>query len=570
MSAGAGAAASGGAVAKGAGAAVEVAKKVAEWGYELGKMSVQAALEQEMRVRSFQSLTGSPTVGLRVAEQLRQLSASSGMGSDVYDPAKTLLQYGIGADELVKDLHQIGDIAKGDADRMKTLAKDYGHVRAIGKLMAEDRVEMSQMGFDPLQIMSERWEDFGYKQKMTVGQLKQLMDQGRISAMQVARAFDIATESGGKFHGVLEQMAGTGGGALQQLKVRRENFLTDIGNSITPYLQVGADVVEDMLQGMGIHKTTPDILRSEMTEAQTMVSSIVGRNEGDGTRAAMLDMLRSKYPQTYGGINSRTVTNKELLAMQGGVNEGYKDRIRQADYQDSKARYTQDQMAAIELANKLRSQAKYERGQGDVGLFDDRALKYLGGADRIKLRRMNVDFTNTFGVATPTAMEAAADNLMRRAGMDQERKTAMDEGLAEQRRVQLVSKWLDLNANPAARTAIWGANTTKKWPVFERSVKDILGKKGIDVLGQMSDIQQLLTPATMLAGNTPAGDKLARAVEGRTDAVTNGGERALHISIGNVVGRMENHVADGKDLVETIEPKLEEMMGRILAGVPTW
>src|SRR5690606_25401177 len=93
----------------------------------------------------------------------------------------------------------IGDIAMGDANKMNSLTLAYSQMTSTGKLMGQDLLQMINAGFNPLNEISK-------KTGKSIGDLKKEMEQGKISANMVEKAFIGATSEGGQFYMMAEKM----------------------------------------------------------------------------------------------------------------------------------------------------------------------------------------------------------------------------------------------------------------------------------------------------------------------------------------------------------------------------
>nr|WP_276546777.1 tape measure protein [Dermabacter hominis] len=116
-----------------------------------------------------------------------------GMG-DLAGSMQTLLAFGISLEDAKKHLMQIGDISQGDAQKMESLTLAFAQMSSTGKLTGQDLNQMINAGFNPL-------EEISRTTGKSIGELKEEMAKGAISADMVADAFASATEEGGRFHG---------------------------------------------------------------------------------------------------------------------------------------------------------------------------------------------------------------------------------------------------------------------------------------------------------------------------------------------------------------------------------
>ncbi len=120
--------------------------------------SIGAAMDFQAQSKSFEVLTGDAKKGHELVGQLRELKQTTIMGASVYKNAQTMMGFGVGSGEVIKDLRMIGDISMGDVDRMQSLTLAFSQTRASGKLMGQDLLQYINAGFNPLKVMSDHWQ----------------------------------------------------------------------------------------------------------------------------------------------------------------------------------------------------------------------------------------------------------------------------------------------------------------------------------------------------------------------------------------------------------------------------
>ena len=154
---------------------------------------------------------------------------------------QTMMSFGLSADFAYGKLLNIGDIALGDKEKMKSLALAFAQTTATGKLMGQDLNQMIGQGFNPLQVISQ-------KTGIAMDELKDKMGKGQISSELVAKAFEWATEEGEMFYQGAEKVGETTAGKIEQMKGNIDNmkialfeatggataWIAEIGGMITP------------------------------------------------------------------------------------------------------------------------------------------------------------------------------------------------------------------------------------------------------------------------------------------------------------------------------------------------
>ena len=89
------------------------------------------------------------------------------------------------------------------------------------------------------------------KSGRSVSELKDMMSQGKISAQDVTKAFQIATSEGGLFFGNLEAQSKTLAGKLSTLKDNVVTGLQNMAEAFLPLLKKMADAVIAIDWGRG-------------------------------------------------------------------------------------------------------------------------------------------------------------------------------------------------------------------------------------------------------------------------------------------------------------------------------
>ena len=171
---------------------------------------------------SFRTLLGSQQASAALMSQMNEFAAATPlMIDDLAKAAQTMLGFNVAADEVMPMLKAIGDISMGDSQKFQSLALSFSQMSSVGKLMGQDLLQMINAGFSPLAVMAE-------KTGKSIGELKEEMSKGAISADMVKQAFIDATSEGGQFYGMLKSQGDTVKGALGALS----GAITDMFNGI--------------------------------------------------------------------------------------------------------------------------------------------------------------------------------------------------------------------------------------------------------------------------------------------------------------------------------------------------
>lgn len=225
---------------KKAGAAIGIAfslGQVKEFAGEV--LNVRANMESLQT--SFTVLLGSAEKGNELFEQLRDYGATTPLElPDLAKNAQTLLGFGIQAKDVMGIIKDIGNISMGDAQKMESLTLAFSQATSAGKLQGQDLLQMINAGFNPLQ-------EIATKTGKTMGEVKDEMSKGAISADMLRQAFADAAGEGGKFDGMLDKQSKTLKGAKSNLDDAIEMAYNGIGEKLEPAVITGINLAEEMV-----------------------------------------------------------------------------------------------------------------------------------------------------------------------------------------------------------------------------------------------------------------------------------------------------------------------------------
>lgn len=524
--------------------------------------SVNAAMTFGMQERSFQVLAKDKVRGQQLANELRQMKQNTLVGAGVYGNAQTMLGFGVSDKDVIRKLREVGDVGMGDAEKMQSLTLARSQVTAAGKLMGQDLLQFVNAGFNPLNVMADQWQQFGFKAKVTIGQLKDMVSEGKISSAMVDKAFEVATSKGGQFYKMMEQVGDTAGGKMLKLQGAWAAAKIDMGNALMPMATEFMNAGSKLLHFLNISKSVPDVLRNERAELTSLMHSVMGLNEGNAMRVDMLNTLKTKYPEFLSSIDAEKATNKELLDILNQVNKSYKDRIGLAVAQD-KENYWQDKIKENErLMQAYMADASMLRDYGYSG-GNLTLLDKVGGLQMVML--------------PPKAKAAVYDSIATHMGAQNERDMKERQRAQQQveflKRQQQVQAAYELVGNPAKEKELWGKAAAQNHAALQKELDKLHsihpanapGNTGyLAYLGyDMSAISKLMNPAKAPESSSAAMDSLTS----KATTIGNGGQKVVNIKFNNVVGTMTVERAEGQAMVQAIEPDLEQAINRIFARV---
>lgn len=176
------------------------------------KDGIQYNAELESYTASFTTMLGDQAKAQDLVNNLRNEAAATPFGlQDLAGAAQVLMSFGMSAEDAQKHMRQLGDISQGNVDNFKSLTLAFAQASSTGKLTGQDLMQMINAGFNPL-------EEISRKTGKSIGELKEEMSKGSISAQMLADAFESATAEGGRFFGAMEAQSMTLIGQMSTLQ----------------------------------------------------------------------------------------------------------------------------------------------------------------------------------------------------------------------------------------------------------------------------------------------------------------------------------------------------------------
>lgn len=162
---------------------------------------------------------------------------------DVATGAKQLLAYGSSADNVVKELSMLGDVASGLQIPLGSLIYLYGTLRVQGRAYWRDIQQFQGRGVN---IVEEMAKNLGVAQD----QIKKLVEEGKIGFKDVEKAFQSMTSEGGKFNNMLENSAGTWPQRIANIEDTLFTKMNEFGNKYKEVFEFGIGTAEDLVESL--------------------------------------------------------------------------------------------------------------------------------------------------------------------------------------------------------------------------------------------------------------------------------------------------------------------------------
>lgn len=202
-----------------------------------GSKIVELGVKMEQTRLSFQTMMGDAGKGNAVLGMLNEMANITPFSNDeVVTAGKTLLSFGIQAEQLRGNLKMIGDVSAGTGKSFTELSAIFGKVFAKGKADSEALNQMSEAGIPIVKTLGEMYGKTG-------AEVYKMAEKGELTAQTMQAAFRKMTDEGGIFADMMGKQSETVGGLWSTVTGKLQFFGATIGEQITPLLKVGLQYI---------------------------------------------------------------------------------------------------------------------------------------------------------------------------------------------------------------------------------------------------------------------------------------------------------------------------------------
>jgi len=192
----------------------------------IGGASLKLASDFEQTQVAFTTMLGDADKAKTLFNELRDFSASTPFEfPEIRDAGRSLLAFGVNAEDVTASLRRIGDISAGVGAPVGEIAELYGKAKVQGRLFAEDINQFQGRG---IPILHELATVLG----VSTAEVKNLVEKGKVGFPELEQAFQNMTNNGGQFAGMMEAQSQTLGGLFSTLKDTVTLTLADLGAQI--------------------------------------------------------------------------------------------------------------------------------------------------------------------------------------------------------------------------------------------------------------------------------------------------------------------------------------------------
>ena len=210
-------------------------------GKKLCELLIGSNDEMEQYTTSLEVMLGSASKASAMIEKMRDFAAKTPLTlENVISGGSLLMSYGVDENNLIDTMTKLGDLARGNAEKMDRITLAYGQMLAKGKVTGEELMQMTEAGV-PLQTALA--ESIG----VTGEEFSKMVSAGKVGIDDLNKAITGLTTGNGKFAGMMEKQSQTMHGMLSTLLDNLSEFMRKMGEGAFGEVKSALQEASDLL-----------------------------------------------------------------------------------------------------------------------------------------------------------------------------------------------------------------------------------------------------------------------------------------------------------------------------------
>lgn len=210
-------------------------------GKKLYELLIGSNDEMEQYTTSLEVMLGSASKASAMIEKMRDFAAKTPLTlENVISGGSLLMSYGVDESNLIDTMTKLGDLARGNAEKMDRITLAYGQMLAKGKVTGEELMQMTEAGV-PLQTALA--ESIG----VTGEEFSKMVSAGKVGIDDLNKAITGLTTGNGKFAGMMEKQSQTMHGMLSTLLDNLSEFMRKMGEGAFGEVKSALQEASDLL-----------------------------------------------------------------------------------------------------------------------------------------------------------------------------------------------------------------------------------------------------------------------------------------------------------------------------------
>ena len=207
-----------------------------------GIAAIKFAGNLEQTQLALEVLLGDAAKATQIKDEWTQLAAATPFDSaDIDEAGKKLLAFDIEANKVTETLRRIGDISAATGSSISDIADIYGKAKVQGRLFAEDINQFQGRGIPVLQSLAKV---LGVAET----EVRDLVSEGKVGFPELEQAFNLMTDEGGRFNGMMEKLSTSTLGKFNSMVDNAQLTLASFGDILLPMANDAMDAISGILE----------------------------------------------------------------------------------------------------------------------------------------------------------------------------------------------------------------------------------------------------------------------------------------------------------------------------------
>lgn len=364
-------------------AAITAIIKLGESIVRFGKESVEAYEKVEMLRTRLEVVYSSKSASDMAFNEIEAYAKKSPFGVETMTQQAILLkQSGVGSYKLMDTMSRIGDLASGNAEKMRSISEVYARVLASTTITARDMRQLANAGvpaYDALlNTLKTGTNPNVNPNQVSASNIRSLLQGGKITSQDFVRMVETLTDEGGLFYQATKKGAKTIQARKQNLSDMREMARAYVGQNIVRLGEkVGGDsfydnvlkILEDINEGVEATAKNTSISKNDKVirnneEKFNSYMALANTASTDELREIYINKAK-EYGQTakerlFENLAEESIMYDQLLedfrkeGVKGETQSTFFKQIKEKIIeQNGFSKYYDSSMALADVANKL-------------------------------------------------------------------------------------------------------------------------------------------------------------------------------------------------------------------------
>ncbi|MBQ4331372.1 MAG: tape measure protein [Spirochaetaceae bacterium] len=207
-----------------------------------GVTAIKFAGNLEQTQLALEVLLGDAAKATQIKDEWTQLAAATPFDSaDIDEAGKKLLAFDIEANKVTETLRRIGDISAATGSSISDIADIYGKAKVQGRLFAEDINQFQGRGIPVLQSLAKVLG-------VAESEVRDLVSEGKVGFPELEQAFNLMTDEGGRFNGMMEKLSTSTLGKFNSMVDNAQLTLASFGDILLPIANDAMDAISGILE----------------------------------------------------------------------------------------------------------------------------------------------------------------------------------------------------------------------------------------------------------------------------------------------------------------------------------